>query len=59
MSRNDNDRASDPDESDQPGFSSQHKDRLTAFREKDVSCRENAVVDDEAAVLRREKSATA
>ena len=59
MSRNDNDGAPDSDELDRPGFSSQHKDRLTAFREKDVPRRESAVVDDEAAVLRREKSATA
>ncbi|WP_025040629.1 putative bifunctional diguanylate cyclase/phosphodiesterase [Nitrosospira briensis] len=59
MSGNDNDSASDPDESDQPHFSSQHKDRLTASREKDIPRRESAVVDDEAAVLRREKSATA
>ncbi|WP_072767377.1 bifunctional diguanylate cyclase/phosphodiesterase [Nitrosospira sp. Nsp11] len=59
MSRNDNDSASDPDESDQRGFSNPHKDRLTVFREKDLPRRESAVVDDEAAALRREKSATA
>ena len=47
------------DNPDQPRFSSQHKDRLTASREKDIPRRESAVVDDEAAVLRREKSATA
>ena len=59
MSRNDNDGAPDSDELDRPGFSSQHKDRLTASQEKDIPRRESAVVDDEAAVLRREKSATA
>jgi diguanylate cyclase (GGDEF)-like protein len=59
MSGNDNDGASDPNESDQTCFSSPHKDRLTASGEKDISRRESAVVDDEAAVLRREKSVTA
>ncbi|SDA20264.1 diguanylate cyclase (GGDEF) domain-containing protein [Nitrosospira sp. Nsp18] len=59
MSRNDNGGASDPDESDPPRFSSQHKDRLTASPEKDIPRGGSAVFDDEAAVLRREKSATA
>lgn len=52
MSRNDNDGVSDT--SGQTDLSSQHKDKSPASREKDITHRESAVIDD-AAVLSREK----
>jgi signal transduction histidine kinase/CheY-like chemotaxis protein len=60
MNKNNNDDdASDTDESGQPGVSSQPKDRLLAAHENDITRRENAVINYEAAVLRREKLVTA
>lgn len=59
MNRDDNDGASDTDDQGPPGVSSQHKDRLRAVLEKDITRRERAVIDDEAVVLIREQLATA
>ena len=59
MNRNDNDGASDTDDPGPLGVSSQHKDRLRAVREKDITRRERAVIEDEAVVRVREKLATA
>ncbi|MDQ3187122.1 MAG: diguanylate cyclase, partial [Pseudomonadota bacterium] len=63
MNRKDNDGASGTDDSDidksgQPDLPGQHKDRLPSVLEKNITRRESAVIDDEAAVLSREKSAT-
>jgi diguanylate cyclase (GGDEF)-like protein len=60
MSRIDDDGASDTNDSetDNPGqtdLSSQHKGKSAASREKDITRREGAVIDDEAAALSREK----
>ncbi len=51
--------ASDAHDPQQPGVSSQHKDRLRAVRGNDRRHRESAVIDDITAVLSREKSVTA
>jgi diguanylate cyclase (GGDEF)-like protein len=59
MNRNDNDGASDTDDSGQPGVSSQHKDRMPDVLEKEITRRENAVIDYETAILNREKAVTA
>lgn len=60
MNKNDNDGASDSGDSDpgnpgQPDLSGQRKDRLPAFRQKDITPMEIAATDDEASVLGREK----
>ena len=59
MNRNDDDSGSGAAGSAQPGTPSQHKGKLPDGLGKDIASRENAVVEDEAAVLGREKSATA
>jgi len=51
--------ASDTDDPQKPGVSSQRKDRLPAVRGNDRRHRESAVIDDITAVLSREKSVTA
>ena len=59
MNRNDNDGASDTDDSSQPSVASQGKARLPVVRGADRRRRDSAVMGDEAAVLSREKSAAA
>ncbi|WP_227869183.1 putative bifunctional diguanylate cyclase/phosphodiesterase [Nitrosospira lacus] len=63
MSRNDDDGVSDTNDSEtgNPGqmdLPSEHKDKLLASREKDITRREGAVVDDKATLLQREKLVT-
>ncbi|MHB1531335.1 putative bifunctional diguanylate cyclase/phosphodiesterase [Acidithiobacillus sp.] len=58
MNRDGNDDASDTDDPGQGGGSSQHQDRLPAALEKEVTRRESAVIDDEAAILGRKNAAT-
>jgi signal transduction histidine kinase/ActR/RegA family two-component response regulator len=53
--QNVNDGASDTDDPSQPGMTSQHKVRLPAVPKKNSTCRESAVINDEATVLSREK----
>jgi len=53
--QNVNDGASDTDDPSQPGTTSQHKVRLPAVPEKNSTCRESAIINDEATVLSREK----
>lgn len=61
MDRNDTDGASEADDSDtdnsgHSGLSSQYKDPLEALHEKDMTRRESAVIDDEAAAQSRDNS---
>ena len=59
MNRNGRDGASVTDVSGQPGGTGHGKDSLYIVRGNDRRRRESTVIDDEAAVLKREKSATA
>jgi signal transduction histidine kinase/ActR/RegA family two-component response regulator len=56
---NDNDGASDTDDPGQPGVASQHRHRLQVVRGNDRRRRASTDIGDEAAVLSREKLATA
>lgn len=63
MNRNDNDGASDTDDSDsgnigQPGLSSQHKGGLPPFQEEEVTRGESAAIDDKMAGPSPEKLVT-
>ncbi|MDP3877250.1 MAG: EAL domain-containing protein [Methylobacter sp.] len=58
MSRHDNDSDSNTDHPDQPGVASPHKDRLPVSLEKNITGKENTVIDD-ATVLDREKQVIA
>ena len=59
MNKNDIDGASDTDDPGPPEVTCQSKDRLFVVRGKERRCGESAVIDDGAAILSREESATA
>ena len=57
MNKNNHDDASDTDDSDQSGLSSQHEDQLLAACEN-IIAQSEIVVNNEAEVLKREKFVT-
>ncbi|MFI3157161.1 MAG: ATP-binding protein [Methylococcaceae bacterium] len=59
MNRKHNNGISDTDCPDQLGVAGRHKDRLTVILEKNITHRKDAVIDDEAEALSRERLVTA